>query len=142
MEWNSSIGMWAKECSSCKTIFKVIANTFADAIQAMLQHFSAGNNGTYDTLFSMCKSCKNARRNHRAIGEQREQLLIQQNGKCGICQLEIVFADKSGARVDHDHETGKTRKVLCAKCNNWMAAVDDAQWLAKAIEYRKQFRCE
>jgi len=38
-----------------------------------------------------------------------------QNGKCAICGE--LFENSSDACVDHDHETGKVRGLLCMKCN-------------------------
>lgn len=144
MEWDSLEGVWKKECATCRLTFKVVADKWHDAVKAMLKYFtdSSNSSGTYDTLSSACKSCKNDLRNSRTIGVHRDELLRSQNGKCGICEKVIIFNDKSDARVDHDHETKKVRKVLCVRCNNLMAAVDDTEWLQKAIAYRDSFRCE
>jgi hypothetical protein len=41
--------------------------------------------------------------------------------------------------VDHDHRTGRIRKLLCVRCNNILGfAADDIALLEKAIEYLKQ----
>lgn len=44
-----------------------------------------------------------------------DQMLEEQHGVCAICG----GADPSGRRlaVDHDHETGKVRGLLCTSCN-------------------------
>lgn len=43
-----------------------------------------------------------------------EMLLAAQNGKCAVCQN-----DNGGKRlaVDHNHETGAVRALLCDQCN-------------------------
>lgn len=38
-----------------------------------------------------------------------------QNGKCAICGE--LFDNFSDACIDHEHETGKIRGLLCKKCN-------------------------
>lgn len=63
-------------------------------------------------------------------------LLKLQNGKCAICGAEL--ADNVGNRlyVDHDHESGKIRGLLCAKCNFGIGQFnDDPDLLRKAITY-------
>ena len=43
-----------------------------------------------------------------------EEWLKEQNYKCYICHEAI---DENSARVDHNHTTGKIRKLLCNGCN-------------------------
>jgi len=42
--------------------------------------------------------------------------LIQQNSQCSICGLTPEENGKALA-VDHDHDTGKIRDLLCNNCN-------------------------
>lgn len=42
-------------------------------------------------------------------------LLAEQDGTCVICQ-ELTLGDD--ACLDHDHETGRPRGVLCRLCNS------------------------
>jgi hypothetical protein len=61
-------------------------------------------------------------------------MLEAQNGVCVICQRE----DALGTRlcVDHCHETGRVRGLLCRKCNQTLGAHnDDPGWFAAASEY-------
>lgn len=47
---------------------------------------------------------------------EREMLLDKQKGRCAICQRpETGFKKK--LHVDHNHQTGKVRGLLCATCN-------------------------
>lgn len=41
------------------------------------------------------------------------RLLESQDGHCAICQKQLL----KGAHVDHDHETGVVRGILCNRCN-------------------------
>lgn len=39
-----------------------------------------------------------------------------QGGTCAICADAISLSDRR-SHIDHDHETGKVRGILCAPCN-------------------------
>lgn len=137
--------IWIKECTRCKTDFKVTASTWNEARDFMLRHFSPNTSSNRnDELQSHCKSCGSNLRHRRKEGPlsfHRDEMLIQQEGKCFLCPKEIKYEDKS-ANIDHDHLSGQTRKVLCRLCNLWMAAVDEDDWVERAIAYRDSFRCE
>lgn len=66
-------------------------------------------------------------------GEEYDYLYQQQNGKCAICQR------ATGARkrlaVDHNHETGAVRGLLCGPCNFDLIGKYDAVALMRAIIY-------
>ena len=66
--------------------------------------------------------------------EQMEQMFTSQNGQCDICQKE--FEKGSNIHVDHNHNTGKVRQLLCSNCNTAIGLLhDNVQILANAIEY-------
>ena len=44
-------------------------------------------------------------------------LLKQQKGKCGICGEPCGPGKTKTAALDHDHDTGYIRGVLCINCN-------------------------
>jgi len=60
-------------------------------------------------------------------------ILNEQNGVCYICNQ----ADEEGRlAVDHDHDTGQVRGLLCRKCNRGLGLFNDsAEKIAKALEY-------
>jgi len=44
--------------------------------------------------------------------------LLQQGGRCAVCPATIGEAKRNRALfVDHDHETGEIRGLLCGGCN-------------------------
>src|SRR5579863_6131218 len=48
-----------------------------------------------------------------------QKMLLEQDGKCKICKIELVLDGVSlnKACVDHDHKTGLVRRILCDRCN-------------------------
>ncbi len=61
-------------------------------------------------------------------------LLAVQSGLCAIC--ENPPADGRRLHVDHDHETGRVRGLLCFTCNNALGDFeDDPGRLRSAIGY-------
>lgn len=66
--------------------------------------------------------------------EQYKAMHAEQQGKCAICKEEPKT--KRGLHVDHDHETGKVRGLLCHGCNVALGSFkEDVTLLNKAIEY-------
>lgn len=65
--------------------------------------------------------------------EEYEQLLAAQGGRCAICRRE---PGKISLHVDHDHETGEVRGLLCFRCNGGAGQFkEDVELLARAIDY-------
>jgi hypothetical protein len=60
-----------------------------------------------------------------------------QGGKCAICQCEPRGAGTMGVlRVDHDHETGMVRALLCHRCNAGLGMFsDEAARIFRAAMY-------
>jgi len=65
-------------------------------------------------------------------------LYIEQCGLCKICGTEIglTSADGNVAHIDHNHDTGKVRGLLCMSCNQGLGLFkDNPVFLDRAIEY-------
>jgi len=56
------------------------------------------------------------------------RLWIAQEGLCAICKAVLYTgsAGRSGYTLDHDHETGKARSLLCQGCNKHGALKEGA----------------
>ncbi|MDQ4132357.1 MAG: endonuclease VII domain-containing protein [Actinomycetota bacterium] len=66
--------------------------------------------------------------------EQYEAMLALQGGTCAICRRPP--APNTSLHVDHDHETGEIRGLLCFTCNNFLGDVEeDLQRLRAAAGY-------
>jgi hypothetical protein len=66
--------------------------------------------------------------------EEYDQLLVLQEGVCAICKKSCT----SGKRlaVDHDHESGIVRGLLCRKCNRGIGLFHDSlELLQSAANY-------
>jgi hypothetical protein len=61
-------------------------------------------------------------------------MLATQNGCCAIC-LDAAGDGGAGLNVDHDHDTGKVRGLLCHHCNIGLGHLRDQRVLAAAIAY-------
>lgn len=64
------------------------------------------------------------------------ELLAKQNGVCAICATDKPGSKFKHMLVDHDHETGRIRGLLCNDCNLILGnAKDSSLTLLLAIKY-------
>lgn len=52
-----------------------------------------------------------------------ERLLAEQGGVCKVCHQPPF--DGQCLHVDHDHETGQVRSLLCARCNWFIGSIEN-----------------
>lgn len=62
--------------------------------------------------------------------EAVDQMLAAQAGKCALCNMKITKH-----HVDHCHNTGRVRGLLCHQCNIRLGGWDDIAWRTKALVY-------
>jgi hypothetical protein len=76
------------------------------------------------------------RRRTYALSERMFQsLLRKQDGRCAICGVIM-----KQPQVDHDHETGLLRGLLCGLCNKGLGCFLDSQGLLqRAIDYLEEY---
>lgn len=67
----------------------------------------------------------NLKKNYGLTIDEYEQMLAAQNGVCAICGTPPTNERGGKLHVDHDHETGEVRKLLCGKCNHGLGSFDD-----------------
>jgi Recombination endonuclease VII len=80
--------------------------------------------------------------------EQLNQMVADQNGCCKICGTQMhpggdrengVY--RTGVCVDHDHETGGVRGVICSPCNTGLGMFkDDPARMRAAADYIDKYR--
>lgn len=68
-------------------------------------------------------------------------MMAAQDNRCAICQRQVMPAregkgNRDCACIDHDHETGKVRGILCNSCNTALGLLKDkTDVLLRAVEY-------
>jgi len=68
--------------------------------------------------------------------EEYDILLEKQNGVCAICFGKETSYRNEVLSVDHNHETGKIRGLLCNTCNRAIGLLkDDPKLLINAVNY-------
>lgn len=84
--------------------------------------------------------------------EQYSEKLQEQKSVCDICKMPETRIVRVNAKkyktekrprlsVDHDHETGEVRGLLCTKCNIALGHMQDSiEILESAIIYLKKWR--
>jgi hypothetical protein len=119
-----------------------------------LDKFYFNKNGKYKRQ-NICKKCMNVYdyktdKNHKlkkAYGitlDQYNKLLLKQNNKCCICEVDNNGKYKNKKRafaVDHCHKTNKIRGLLCSDCNIALGLLkDNTNYLQTAIKYLNKFK--
>jgi hypothetical protein len=92
----------------------------------------------------VCEDCArdNSRRKLYGIGtEDYAQMLAEQWNACAICRA--PYTTEKRLVIDHDHETGKVRGLLCSACNKGLGNFRDSrEHLQAAISYLARFVSE
>jgi len=74
--------------------------------------------------------------------EAFESILIAQDYKCPICLNDLVMGtigNGKNACIDHDHESGAVRGVLCATCNRALGLLkDEKSFVERAVQYLRR----
>jgi hypothetical protein len=90
-------------------------------------HFSK-NHGEKGGLQNVCLLCARMRK-YGLTKQEYFTLLESQGNQCAICRDEFNAEAKwrGSPAVDHDHETGAVRGLLCLHCNTALGMVNDNQ---------------
>ena len=68
---------------------------------------------------------------HDLTEQEYNEMVCKQDNRCKLCGVKY---DK--LVIDHNHETGKVRGLLCYACNSGLGLLqDDANLLRKAADY-------
>ena len=66
-----------------------------------------------------------------------DALVEKQNGLCAICGQPPTPTSRGASLlvVDHDHETGRVRGLLCNLCNPALSRIEVPGWAQQATDY-------
>lgn len=119
---------WCKECTNDYHAFRrrdpVLGERERRRHRDRYRHHPEGNKGHLKTRFGLTV-------------EQYKEMVEAQLGLCAICKRPPRGKRKRLA-VDHDHESGKARSLLCTTCNTALGHLEDrVDLLEAAISYLK-----
>jgi len=72
--------------------------------------------------------------------DEYQRMFIAQDGVCAICGGASRYKRRDGTptnrlAVDHDHETGRIRGLLCDRCNRSIGNIEALGLASKMFEY-------
>ena len=98
-------------------------------------------------LSSNCHACKRAREIERRYGITQadyDDILVEQKDRCAICLTDeppVSAGVRERWHIDHDHETGQVRGLLCRGCNLMLGhARENPDTLIAAAAYLLEFK--
>lgn len=84
------------------------------------------------------KRDRNLKKNYGITAVQYDFMYAEQNGKCYVCRDEHEVL-----HVDHNHETGEVRKLLCTLCNTAFGKMRErVDLLENLLEYGRKYAKE
>ena len=142
--------MKKKNCEVCGEVFEMRTNwmKYCNKVCARQRHRlnrrkgSAGHKRHLATQKKHYDSDKGRdtyyRRNYGIGIEDYNEAFAEQEGGCAICGTHQSELAKR-LYVDHDHDTGKFRGLLCPPCNTGLGQFrDNTELLANAISYLEE----
>lgn len=74
---------------------------------------------------------KALRQNYNMSPDDYNKMLVAQEGKCFLCRRVANYR----LCVDHNHNTGQIRRLICHKCNSVLGWIESRDILGKIVEY-------
>jgi hypothetical protein len=92
-------------------------------------------NSEYAEKQAIAKRSARYKKLYNITHEQFVEMYTRQNGRCSICRTEILPSGPN-THVDHDHDTGAVRDLLCGNCNKVLGLMkEDTGKIRAAAEY-------
>jgi len=129
------------DCKTCNLVRKKVWYAKnREAVIAKVKNWQSENRVRYNAYQRTYRSTRtlemregHLRRTFGITQGDYEELLARQGGGCAICGKK---PGKISLHVDHDHETGEIRGLLCVGCNNALGQLhDDPVLLSRATDY-------
>ena len=141
---------WVGPCSICKqslhpSMFRLgeircrDCETAYARVRRSREHVSVMNKASRLKRYKKEQARRaNLKHKYNITLEEYEVMLARQNGVCALCGT--TRTDKRGRSlfVDHDHETGRLRGILCQQCNSAVGTLGDTvESLSRVVSYLK-----
>jgi len=125
-----------KHSSKCRACYQLSRRAYQHAYMAKnREYFKQKNKSNY---------CPNKRslallKEYGLTSKKYDEILDLQGGGCAVCGSKNPKTPRQGRFcVDHNHETGEVRGLLCAPCNRGIGLLkDDPEILVSASNYLK-----
>jgi len=108
-----------KKCSKC------------GEMKSLSEYHRDHRKNSKKTHVSRCKVCAgkyfrnhDLKRNYNITLEDFNRMFAEQEGCCAICHTHQSEC-KGKLNVDHNHETGQVRALLCGKCNRALGLLQE-----------------
>jgi hypothetical protein len=90
----------------------------------------------HDLAGHACRVCKDGLYRYGVTRVELLEMYESQNKSCALCNTEIkMFDGHKGGLVDHCHNTGKVRGILCISCNTMIGRLEKLENISDVIEY-------
>ena len=128
-------GGWHYTCKECKNQWGRERSVLRKAFGRNHPVYEAHRRKERDRTF---------RRRYGISLEEYEELQKKSRGLCAICgrpeTMYYVKGEPAPLALDHDHETGEMRGLLCRACNQGIGNFrEDPALLRKAIKYLRRY---
>lgn len=91
----------------------------------------------YEALTPDQKKARERKNRYKLTDIEFQQKLKEQKGVYAICEGPPLKGRNLG--IDHCHNTGKIRGLLCFKCNVMLAPYENTSWREKADVYLQRY---
>lgn len=130
--------MTEKQCTKCKEVKPVGSFKRAKRLKSGFDSWCKKCSYEQRSINYKAYRITEKKREVKKYGISYEQYLEMhklQSGKCAICDKPEGY-DKRVLHIDHNHETGKVRQLLCSHCNTVLGKVNESlDILEKMKEY-------
>jgi glutaredoxin len=116
-----------KTCDHCKKSFTAVTGGLGALRQRWCQECRGPDGSGTKTL-----------KRYDLSWREFQSLQEVSQDKCMVCSADLKVLKEKDARlvhIDHDHKTGKVRGIVCHRCNQRLAALDDKEWMNQAQAY-------
>lgn len=135
-----------KKCAKCDSDFSPTASfgrdySYCKKCVSIKRKTDWANNKEHIAKLNRASHIK---KKYGVTQEDLEVLMKNQDGRCAICKTDKGTRKSwKSLAIDHDHETGKVRGLLCQICNTVLGMFnDDPKLFESSISYLDRHKKE